>query len=231
MHTISMKTRLLAILYFATAVIFIFPQLRPSFLPDVASKALIILLLIVLFLVNAGKMETGAMKMIFLALFFSWLGDIALEIDYNKDLMFMLGLAFFLLGHVFYFTAFILNPGRGYTAGRLIVMILPVIAYGALLITILYNDLGDMRVPVVIYAIVILAMLSAAIARAGKTGVASFWLVLAGAALFVLSDSLLAVNKFSYAIPAASVLIMSTYVIGQFLIVVGFLRQTGNRLI
>lgn len=226
-----MRTKILSALYFLAAVIFIFPQLRPFFLTDVISKALIILLLILLFVVNAGKMETGAMKMTFLALFFSWLGDIALEIDNNKDLMFMVGLAFFLLAHVFYFMVFILTPGKSYPLKRLIIMILPVIVYGIFLLAFLYNDLGDMRLPVIIYAIVILSMLAAALTRAGKTGSASFWLVLVGAVLFVLSDSILAINKFSQPFAGASVLIMSSYVAGQYLMVTGFLRQSGNRLV
>ncbi|MCI0523273.1 MAG: lysoplasmalogenase [Bacteroidales bacterium] len=221
-----MRTKILSALYFLAALIFIFAQLRPFSLTDVISKALIILLLIVLFLVNAGRMETGAKRMIFLALLFSWLGDIALEMDNNKDLMFMVGLAFFLLAHIFYFMVFILTPGKGQPLKRLIMIILPVIIYGIFLVAFLYNDLGDMRLPVIIYAIVILSMLAGAISRIGKVNSASYYLVLAGAALFVLSDSMLAINKFSIAVPAASVLIMSTYVIGQFLIVLGFLRQS-----
>ena len=113
----------------------------------------------------------------------------------------------------------------------LLMMILPVVAYGLFLVAFLYNDLGEMRLPVIIYAMVIMAMLVGALTRAGKTGRTSFWLVLAGAALFVLSDSLLAVNKFSYAIPAGSVLIMSTYVLGQYLIVTGSIRQFRKRLV
>lgn len=225
-----MKTRLLSILYFASAIFFIFPSLRPAFLSDVLSKALIIPVLIALFLINAGWMNRGANLMIFIALFFSWAGDIALEVDKNRDMMFMVGLAFFLLAHVFYFTAFILTQGRGYPLKKLIVMILPVIAYGTFLMIILYDDLGDMRLPVVIYSAVILAMLTAAITRAGKTASTSFWLVLAGAALFVLSDSMIAVYKFSKPFAGASILIMSTYVAGQFLMVVGFIRQIRNRL-
>ncbi len=224
-----MRTKILSALYFLAAILFIFPQLRPPFLTDVISKGLIILVLIVLFLASSGKVSTWSQRMMFIGLFFSWIGDIVLEIDQNQEIMFMAGLAFFLLAQVSYFIVFIMTHGKGQPVKKLIMMILPVVIYGVFLLAFLYRDLGEMRLPVVIYALVILAMLSAAITREGKTGIASFWLVLAGAALFVLSDSLLAVNKFSYAIPAAPVLIMSTYVIGQFLIVIGFLRQTGSR--
>jgi uncharacterized membrane protein YhhN len=224
-----MRTKILSAVYFLAAILFIFPQLRPPFLTDVISKGLIILVLIVLFLASSGKLSTWSQRMMFIGLFFSWIGDIVLEIKQNQEMMFMTGLAFFLLAQVSYFLVFITTPGRGQPVKKLIMMILPVVVYGIFLLAYLYRDLGDMRLPVAIYALVILAMLAAAITRAGKTGIASFWLVLAGALLFVLSDSLLAVNKFSHAMPAAPVLIMSTYVVGQFLIVTGFLRQTGNR--
>jgi uncharacterized membrane protein YhhN len=226
-----MRTKILSAVYFLAAVMFIFPQLRPPFLTDVISKALIILILIVLFLDNSGRINTWTQRMILIALLFSWFGDIALELDANKDMMFMTGLAFFLLAQVSYFIAFILTPGPGRPVYMLLMMILPVVAYGLFLVAFLYNDLGEMRLPVIIYAMVIMAMLAAALTRAGKTGRTSFWLVLAGAALFVLSDSLLAVNKFSYALPAGSVLIMSTYVLGQYLIVTGSIRQFRKRLV
>ena len=224
-----MRTKILSAVYFLSAILFIFPQLRPPFLTDVLSKGLIILVLIVLFLASSGNVNTWSQRMIFIGLFFSWIGDIVLEIEKNGEMMFMIGLTFFLRERFSYLIAFIMPPGNGGRGKKLIMMILPVVIYGMFLLAFIFRDLGEMRLPVVIYALVILAMLAAAITRGGKTGIASFWLVLAGATLFVLSDSLLAVNKFSYAIPAAPVLIMSTYVLGQFLIVIGFLRQTGNR--
>ena len=51
----------------------------------------------------------------------------------------------------------------------------------------------------------------------------SFWFVLVGATLFVLSDSLIAVSKFVAPFPMSGILIMATYGIGQYLIVEGFL--------
>jgi uncharacterized membrane protein YhhN len=42
-----------------------------------------------------------------------------------------------------------------------------------------------------------------------------------GALLFVMSDSLLAINKFVHPIPEAGFLIMSTYILAQYFIVQG----------
>ena len=89
----------------------------------------------------------------------------------------------------------------------------------------LYNDLGAMRIPVILYAVVILSMLGAAINRLGKVNKSSYYLVLAGAILFLISDSAIAINKFTYKFEFSSIVIMLTYVTGQFLIITGFIRQ------
>ena len=82
-----------------------------------------------------------------------------------------------------------------------------------------------MRFPVVAYAAVIQAMVIAAVFRWGRTANASFWAVFAGALLFMISDSLIAVNKFYTPLDGASQWIMTTYLSGQFLIVFGLLKH------
>jgi len=53
----------------------------------------------------------------------------------------------------------------------------------------------------------------------------SFQLVVLGAALFIISDSILAINRFSHTIPFSGVAVMSTYIIAQWLIVNGLLQH------
>ncbi|HNM27623.1 MAG TPA: lysoplasmalogenase family protein, partial [Saprospiraceae bacterium] len=48
--------------------------------------------------------------------------------------------------------------------------------------------------------------------------------LLAGALLFVLSDSLIAINKFGHPFNGARLMIMVTYLLGQFLLVSGARR-------
>jgi uncharacterized membrane protein YhhN len=223
-----MKTKILSVLFFLAGIIFIFPQLRPDFLNNVASKALIMPLLMAVYLVNFGKMRSSTLWLMLLALIFAWIGDIALETNKNNEIMFMTGLAFFLLAQALYFTVFILTPGNGYSFRKMALLYLPVFIYGGVLLIFLYNDLGAMRIPVIAYSVVILAMLAGAISRIGKVGTVSFFLVLSGAVLFVVSDSMIAINKFSTPFAGASLLIMSTYMTGQFLIVAGFIRQFRN---
>ena len=64
-----------------------------------------------------------------------------------------------------------------------------------------------------------------AINRYKKVNVFSYQLILYGALFFLLSDSALALNKFAYKIPQGDVLIMSTYMIAQYLIVYGTVER------
>lgn len=64
-----------------------------------------------------------------------------------------------------------------------------------------------------------------AIFRYGRTNGESFWLVFGGSVLFMVSDSVLAFNKFHSPIPWSGVLIMTTYIAGQFLIVRGLTKH------
>jgi uncharacterized membrane protein YhhN len=167
----------------------------------------------------------------FSALLFSWAGDVvlelpnALELPRLNEILFMIGLVCFMITHILYFAVFILTPGRNYAVRKFFRFILPVIIYGAVLLYYLYSDLGDMRIPVILYTLVLLAMLVTAINRYKKVNYLSYTLVLMGAVLFVLSDSLLAINKFSRPLQGSSIWIMATYLTGQFLIAIGYIKQ------
>jgi uncharacterized membrane protein YhhN len=92
----------------------------------------------------------------------------------------------------------------------------------------LYGDLAEMKLPVIIYATVILTMLSGAINRKEKVNRRSYLLVLGGAILFVISDSSIAINKFSLPFESSEIVIMSTYVMAQYLIVTGYIDQFSD---
>jgi uncharacterized membrane protein YhhN len=82
-----------------------------------------------------------------------------------------------------------------------------------------------MKLPVTIYTLVILTMVCGAINRYGKVNFRSWLIVLIGAILFLFSDSGIAISKFLHPFCGSQVLIMSTYVTAQYLIVMGYLWQ------
>ena len=158
-------------------------------------------------------------------LIFSWSGDIFLEFSHLNPEMFIPGLVSFLLAHVMYIIIFIRTPGKNSILKSRIFLLIPVMVFGIILIWFLYDDLADMRIPVIIYAVVILTMLATALNRIDKVNRNSFYTVLAGAILFVISDSTIAINKFSTPFEASGILIMSTYILAQYLIVTGYIKQ------
>jgi uncharacterized membrane protein YhhN len=160
------------------------------------------------------------------ALIFSWIGDVALM--YKS--LFLPGLLGFLTTHVLYITAFTLGSrgsGRALLARRPWILI-PLLAYMAALMSVVFPALSSsMIVPVGIYTLVLGLMVSCALNRYKRVDDSSFALVFGGAFIFMLSDSLLAINRFLLhgALTMAGVAIMTTYIAGQYLIVRGMLRN------
>jgi len=141
----------------------------------------------------------------------AWLVVAGLVLSLLADVLiekwFLAGLAVFLVAHVAYVAAFLVRD----SAPRLS-LLLPFLAWGALMLWRLWPGLGELRVPVVLYSAVICAMMWRA---AAASWAASEWITLLGAVLFAASDSLLALDKFHRPIPHASVAIMALYWAGQ----------------
>ncbi len=162
-------------------------------------------LLALLFLL---KPYTHFRKYIFTGLAFSLLGDILLE---SSPSMFVFGLSAFLMGHIAYIVAF---AGRSRKIDLLPLGLL--IAGGIIIYSVLYPGLHKLAFPVLLYIIVILAMSWRAIAQRNFDKFAGFAAI--GSIFFVFSDSIIAINKFTTAIPYAGYIIMITYWTAQSLI-------------
>ena len=82
-----------------------------------------------------------------------------------------------------------------------------------------------LRAPVAAYVVAIALMAAQAIGRATVLRDAPSVLVALGAGCFMLSDTLLAINRFVTPLPMSQVWVLSTYYAAQCLIVAGMLRQ------
>ncbi len=222
-----MKTKILSAVYFAASLLFIFVSMKAGKNIAIINKAVLMPLLAVIFFTGRQRELNRNDYMIIAGLFFSWAGDIFLELP-NDKIMFVPGLASFLMAHIMYLTVFFSTKGRNIISIKKPLPVIPVIIYGVVLVSYLYKYLGDMRLPVTLYAIVILTMLSGAINRYYKVNIKSYIMVLAGAILFVLSDSMIALNKFATVIPSARIFIMITYILAQYLIISGYLKESNN---
>jgi len=186
--------------------------------------------LIVVALIGYYWNLSKARYMVFvIALLFCWAGDVFLLFQDKSASFFLFGLTSFLIGHVLYILSYRYfrwkDTSRELLGTQKVRIALPIILAGTGLVVVLYPSLGDLKIPVMIYALVLTLMVLNAVFRYGRTSSASFWFAFAGAVLFMISDSLLAINKFMNPLPQASLLIMLTYIGAQFLIVEGMLRH------
>ena len=149
------------------------------------------------------------------ALFFSWLGDLLLMLP-GED-FFMGGLAAFLSAHICYIWIF----SREATYHPL--RVLPFLMYVALLLAGPLNGKlpENLQIPVYSYVVVITTM--GIVASLRSTQRPGYELILIGSILFILSDSFLALNKFSSPLPLSGLWVMLTYGLAQYFIVKGYL--------
>jgi uncharacterized membrane protein YhhN len=135
---------------------------------------------------------------------FGLCGDVLLMLPRN---LFAAGLVSFLVGHLFYAAAWIAPP-----PGPLPTLLVAGLLGGGsvALYRYLLPDLGEMKLPVAAYVAVIGLVTVLAVLRA-LDGSPSALAAAAGALLFVLSDGLLAVDRFRLALPAREALVMASY--------------------
>jgi uncharacterized membrane protein YhhN len=86
----------------------------------------------------------------------------------------------------------------------------------------------DLRAPVAAYVAVLVAMASVAWSLALRQVTQGAGMLALGATLFMLSDSLLAVNRFVSPLPYAGLWVLSTYYAAQAFIVTGLLRSMAS---
>ncbi len=218
--------------YFAVAIIFIILENLDLVFPSLIFKALIIPSLMVYYHFTVRGRYDMFHRLIMTGLFFSWLGDVILQLadgnftnKFSTDLFFIAGLSSFLITHLIYFIGFSLPKGKNSVFNTRLYQIFLVVLYGSIMLYYLYRSLGDMKIPVIAYTLIILLMLLSALNRYGKVNGLSYILVVMGAMLFVISDTLIAINKFHMKINFAGTMIMITYVTAQYLIVLGCIRQ------
>jgi alkylglycerol monooxygenase len=128
---------------------------------------------------------------------------------------FIPGLVAFLIAHLCYIALF-KQQLPWFPSHR---ALLATLAVGAAMYVVLFDHLGPvLKVAVAAYAVVIAAMAAQAIGRATLLRDAPAVAVACGSALFMLSDALLAINKFALPLPLASLWVLATYYAAQILI-------------
>ena len=151
---------------------------------------------------------------IVLGLLFCLLGDILLALPHER---FLAGLASFMVANLIYAFAFA-APSRTSASGW---ATLPLAAYGAFMLWYLWPGLsGGMRAPVSAYLLIMLVMVGLAVYRTGFQTSFGTRSAAAGALLFMVSDSVLAVSRFRQPFRLVRACVLSTYFVGQLLIAI-----------
>ncbi len=225
-----MRFRTVSILYLAALAAEVYALATDSAsIEYVAKPALMPILILYLAFSTKG---VGAVRFTMIAaLVFSWFGDVFLMFDKQSGGLFVYGLAAFLTAHILYIYYFLavrrLNRVETRPSVRALIAI---ILYSGALFAFIAPHVGQMLVPVAIYSAALTAMLATSLA-AFRFGDQDFGkLCVAGTLLFVVSDSILAVNRFAVPFTAGPVLVMLTYGIAQFLICEGAKRNLISNL-
>jgi len=174
------------------------------------------LLPMLLLIVFSIKQVKSKKQLLFVGgLIFSTLGDFLLA--YNGVHWFIYGLAAFLLAHLFYLYSFLPIEDKNRFGVALYIF------YGIVMLTVLFPKLGNLEMPVLLYMIVLLSMgVSTLLSKQSNR-----WLILGGIS-FVISDSLLGMNKFHTQFAYSHLLIIVSYYFAQFALVKGiFAPQSG----
>lgn len=147
------------------------------------------------------------------ALFFSWVGDITIHF------YFLLGVGSFFIAHVAYIYG--LFQWRAKPLKPQWWTFIAILLYLGGMFWVLLPHIGSMTPFIITYAITLGTTLIAAVHIAPTKGKV---LLLVGVLFFVISDSILAVSNFAIPFSGSRVMVMSTYILAQGLMVAGILK-------
>ena len=204
------KTTLASIFFLLVSIADIYALIVGNSEVEMIAKPLITTSLVILYLLSVSKPNFWYVS----ALLFAFWGDILLLF---QDQFFVFGLASFLLAHILLITVsskFL----QQVSITKLLSHSLPFVIILSLLLYVIYPNLGELLIPVIIYGIVIsvFGVITFLVYTSERT-TENLWLFL-GALTFIASDSILAINKFYEASEAFGITIMITYIVAQFLI-------------
>lgn len=185
------------------------------------SKPLLVVSLLFYFIKKSKHLSKSIRKRTVFALIFSLIGDILLLFVFKSKAFFIAGLVAFLIAHIMYCLVFLKHRNKSKKPYGFMAIL---IVYALGLFWFLKSGLNDLLIPVILYMLALLTMATFAFLRKVGVNKLSYNLVLLGALTFIISDSLLALNKFYTAVPLADFSIMFTYALAQLLIVIGLLQ-------
>ena len=209
--------------FFIIAIIEVYSEYKDKTKVEFSTKPLLMPLLILFYIF--GVIEGASINqidwLIVIALLGGWAGDILLMLK-NQEKWFLFGMLAFLVNQIFYIISFFLsipnllnfNPYGFYLLG-------PVFLIMIFMVPRFIAKSGEYKIPVLVYLVAILLMHFATILRLAQFQGLGFTLVYVGSISFIFSDATIAINKWDKETYQGRPIIMTTYLIAQFFIILG----------
>ena len=150
----------------------------------------------------------------------------------SSDMLFLIGMVAFLVGHVFYMCLFGGQSWKGLTGGQWAIAVFAM----AVIVVALVKAIGiqgELFVPMLVYGFALMLLIFSALAgvlRMPRGRRATWWLILAGTLLFTFSDACIAMGIFGVMTFALRhFVVMFTYLAAQSLLAVGGVRLILGR--
>ena len=191
---------------------------KPALLPLLCATSLT-------YLLGRDVMDYRPVGLLVAAQLFGCAGDVLLMP--SSDVLFLIGMVAFLVGHLFYMTLFGSVSWRGL---RPLQWLFAIVVMGVI-VTVLVKCIGiqgELFVPMLVYGFTLMLLIFSALAgvlRMPRGNRATWWILLAGALLFTFSDACIAMGMFGVMTFALRhFVVMSTYLAAQTLLAVGGIR-------
>ena len=145
----------------------------------------------------------------------------------SSDVLFLIGMVAFLVGHIFYMCLFGGQSWKGLTGWQWAIAVFAM----AVIVVALVKAIGiqgELFVPMLVYGFALMLLIFSALAgvlRMPRGSRATWWILLAGALLFTFSDACIAMGMFGVMkFALRHFVVMVTYLAAQSLLAVGGIR-------
>ncbi|MFD0989598.1 lysoplasmalogenase family protein [Mariniflexile jejuense] len=189
------------------------------------SKPLILISLIAYYYINMKHKRKKVERNVVFALFFFLLGDFMI-LNYLNKVFLVLSMLFFAVGKLFFCLKF--KSKEDFEFSRLFPFSIIVYLGITFVISLIYKNLKAFLIPGLITLFISLLMLNLAYLRKAQFSKFSYFYVLFGCLLFVLVESINAVNTFNKILPFPSFFNTIFYGISMYLIILGITEEDDD---
>lgn len=186
-----------------------------------ATKIWITITLIIHFFYNNSGLVKRDRILGFCALLFSFLADVILITD--KLIFVVAGMFLFILTKICY--SIIYSYRTKFDIDRLLPFLAVTLLYCLFIMYFLYEGIGKLYIPVVLYTFISVVMTKMAYLRYKRVSTKSYRFVFLGAILFIISETSMSFYNFYKPLPYTNTTVLLTYGLSQYFSIRGILLQ------